>query len=603
VNQLDRTAPPAVSVDTLVRRVPANVRRRALVYAPLAIVAVVGAAKLLSTAATPFATGSDDAVTEMMVRRATSLDLAYGPYSRFGWRHPGPLFFYFLAPFHALLDTRGLFLGTWVVNVVAAILSVSVVRRRAGDDAAVWTSAVVSLLLAVSVTTAELWLPWNPAVLTVPLVLAAVLAAGTWAGSRLSFAGTLIVVSFLVQAHIGTALIALATVVVATVGLIRDTVTRDNALADVVVPDDTAADAAGTDDPTDDPTDNSTGDPTGDPTGHSMLAVDAAETVDGPVAAVANRRIRWTWIVAVLVLVVFWLPSMTDFIRSDGENLKRIAAFVGTDASADTAAPGSTGRTFATFTRRIPVFPLGADPWQESTLDDAPLSVSRLLLTVAFVALAGLVFVRARNRVPFAAALGAWTIVAYPAAWLSVDSIREAVQIYLVWWLAAVPVPAVIGAGVLFLHWWGPQRRSGTRPSRFRMAAWGVCAVPALVLAVAVVRAPDDPRRQWPVGPTAADLLLQDPTVSTAGGVRVVPSQDSWQENAAFAAALERRGVRVTVADEWLFMFSDLLRSDGEESVSATVLGPYAVPTGVLGPDARDIGPVDADDARLWVSP
>lgn len=49
-----------------------------------------------------FALRGDSAVIELAVRNAAAFAQHLGPYSRFGWTHPGPLWFYALAPIYVL---------------------------------------------------------------------------------------------------------------------------------------------------------------------------------------------------------------------------------------------------------------------------------------------------------------------------------------------------------------------------------------------------------------------------------------------------------------------------------------------------------------------
>src|SRR5262245_53231649 len=48
----------------------------------------------------------DLAVGELYADLAARGELLFGPYSRFLWHHPGPLFFYLSAPFYALAGHR-----------------------------------------------------------------------------------------------------------------------------------------------------------------------------------------------------------------------------------------------------------------------------------------------------------------------------------------------------------------------------------------------------------------------------------------------------------------------------------------------------------------
>ena len=51
---------------------------------------------------------ADIAVLEMYVRNALTGSLLVGPYSRFGWHHPGPLYFYLIAPLYRAAGSQAI---------------------------------------------------------------------------------------------------------------------------------------------------------------------------------------------------------------------------------------------------------------------------------------------------------------------------------------------------------------------------------------------------------------------------------------------------------------------------------------------------------------
>src|SRR6516164_9762469 len=80
----------------------------------------------------PVVTSEDIAVTELYTDLASHGRLLLGPYSRFGWHHPGPVYFYLQAPLYAASNRAGasLFLGAMAINVVAlAIVLWTIVRQ------------------------------------------------------------------------------------------------------------------------------------------------------------------------------------------------------------------------------------------------------------------------------------------------------------------------------------------------------------------------------------------------------------------------------------------------------------------------------------------
>src|SRR3954467_14574849 len=76
---------------------------------------------------------SDLAVTETYTILASQGRLFLGPYSRFSWHHPGPIYFYALVPFYRMVGgaTVGLDLGALAVNMCCTAIAV-IVACRAG---------------------------------------------------------------------------------------------------------------------------------------------------------------------------------------------------------------------------------------------------------------------------------------------------------------------------------------------------------------------------------------------------------------------------------------------------------------------------------------
>jgi hypothetical protein len=64
----------------------------------LALPLLVGAVRLAANLTDDFWSYGDLAVIELSVRNALRGHPLLGPYSRFGWDHPGPALFYLLAP-------------------------------------------------------------------------------------------------------------------------------------------------------------------------------------------------------------------------------------------------------------------------------------------------------------------------------------------------------------------------------------------------------------------------------------------------------------------------------------------------------------------------
>ena len=92
--------------------------------------------------------GGDYALLEMGARSALHGVQRVGPYSRFGWDHPGPATFYWSAPFYALSGQRPEGLGVAaLVSNIAAVAAIVVVARRAAGVVAAWTAVAAALFL------------------------------------------------------------------------------------------------------------------------------------------------------------------------------------------------------------------------------------------------------------------------------------------------------------------------------------------------------------------------------------------------------------------------------------------------------------------------
>lgn len=155
----------------------------------------------------------DLALIDLRVRDALHFHQLLGPFDRFGWKHPGPAYFYLLSFVHRFVGDGGRseFIGAALINLSCALGTVWVVRRHAGRWAALLTSgclgAFALMLTYGSGLTSPLGVllsPWNPNVVVFPLILFGVLCAVGAIGSWAALAGAALVGTFAVQTDIGT---------------------------------------------------------------------------------------------------------------------------------------------------------------------------------------------------------------------------------------------------------------------------------------------------------------------------------------------------------------------------------------------------------------
>jgi hypothetical protein len=148
---------------------------------------------------------SDFALLELSTGEALRGAQLLGPYSRFGWRHPGPTYFYLQAPLYAAFgaSSASLPVSALVFNW-AALLGIVVCLRRWTDLAAAPVLALaLSLFYGVYLGPGFLYNVWNPAVTLLPLGLFLIACAGLACGRTVVLPIMAAVGSFLVQTHLG----------------------------------------------------------------------------------------------------------------------------------------------------------------------------------------------------------------------------------------------------------------------------------------------------------------------------------------------------------------------------------------------------------------
>ena len=160
--------------------------RRAL----LALAAVVTCAALIVIArgAADAPATSDSAVIESYTLLASEGRLLVGAYSRFQWHHPGPLYFFLIAPFYALSGDKstGLNAGAVAVSIAAMAIVAAVLMRRRPALAMFCSAALVAFAWRASEAVAS---PWNPHVTLLPGLALIVAAADVIAGRATHAAG------------------------------------------------------------------------------------------------------------------------------------------------------------------------------------------------------------------------------------------------------------------------------------------------------------------------------------------------------------------------------------------------------------------------------
>lgn len=192
--------------------------RKVLLALGLTILALLPVlATVLTRSGSTYVPAGDMGMIDLRVRDVWSADTPLvGPFSRYGWSHPGPLLFWILA-----IPSRLFGQAAWVTLVGGAVLQGVAITwlavlawRRAGLPLV--AAALVGTTLVYVSTGAEIMLePWNP---HIALPFFALFVFQSWllvTGDHRVLPGAVLVGTFLVQTHLGyTPLVAVAAVTV-----------------------------------------------------------------------------------------------------------------------------------------------------------------------------------------------------------------------------------------------------------------------------------------------------------------------------------------------------------------------------------------------------
>jgi hypothetical protein len=189
----------------------------ALLVAPL----IVSAVYLWFAVGDAYWPGTDWALFELQTRDAWRHVLTVGPYSRYGWNHPGPLLFYVLAIPYKLSGDRSISMHiTALIVNGAAITGIAWVAFRRGR-----LPMVVATLIPVGLLTHALGAdllrdPWNPYLPVIPLLLLLLLCWSVAVGDLWMLPIAVGVASFEIQLHVGLAVESVALLLLAVIAIV-----------------------------------------------------------------------------------------------------------------------------------------------------------------------------------------------------------------------------------------------------------------------------------------------------------------------------------------------------------------------------------------------
>lgn len=189
-----------------------------LVTAPLMVVAAMVAGRTWLPA-------SDWALIELRTREVgTANTPLVGPFSRYGWNHPGPTMFWLLAPAYRFggQAASSLMVGAALLNATMIAASIAIARRVGGRSLLVlWGAATAAFIHAAADMLID---PWNPYLSLAPFAVFMLaswgLATGVWWLAPVVVATG----SFTIHNHVGYVLVVsvvMVWVVVAAAGAFR----------------------------------------------------------------------------------------------------------------------------------------------------------------------------------------------------------------------------------------------------------------------------------------------------------------------------------------------------------------------------------------------
>lgn len=543
------TAPSAVEVapDGTVateERAPSHASTRAprmrhlLAALWMAIAAAPFVAAAVRAATRTMILGADFALSALDTSDAAHAHQLLGPYSRMGWSHPGPVWFYLLAPaFKALGGTGAAFYASYLLlQAVFAALVVAAARPATPQGLRPWAQPIAALAVicyGLRVPAIILVNPWNPFALLLPSLLLLLLAARAAAGSLPALAGVLAVGTFLIQTHVGTAPL--------------------------------------------------------------VGGVAAVAAVSWAFTRVRQGPREWLLTAGgALLTLAAWTPPLWQQLRAaPGQgNLAQLVSYFSHPGTAE-GEPHSWRQGAEVISRLLGV-PVYGWPAGDQRVPVNGLPITGVLLLVAQVLGAVLlVVIGLRRSDRLAAALGGVSLTADAAALFAAHSLRGDVYDYLVMWITVLPVALAYGWLDLLL-----ARRRSWRPA---LAATAVLlTLGAVVLGSRTVglvgRLPSEPGVRQ-----AVDMVQGHLGGRTSPVLLDIVSPQAWPTATGVAVLLEQDGFHVHVSPDWVHLFGASRAATGAEHVrivltDAGQLSPdepsLGVITGELGQFAVSVVPI-----------
>ena len=473
-----------------------------------------------------------------------------GPYSRFGWNHPGPLLFWSLSIPYRLLGShpQSVLSAAALLNAVVVVAIAAVAWRR-GRLALVAVTMGALAILFHALGPMILRDPWNPYLTLLPLALLTLLAWSIAEGDRWMWVPFVAVGSFEVQAHVGY-LPMVAALTVAALVLVR----------------------------------------TGQPR-RSLLP--------------PERRTRILLMGSVAIaLFVCWLPPFIDQVAGTGNAVAIVDYFIAPGAR---SAGLGTALEVAAGQLRIPAAPWLGSP-EQAGADGRLLGASLSALVVPVLVFAAALWA-ARRRAPSAARLQ-WTVLAVAVAGVVATSrvvgplydwiVRWWWVIACLWWLSIV--------------WsaWSVVLVSLRAAAARRGATIALLLASLLVVHAGVAPVVSESKKAQVPNASTSQVLgnFLDPVVDalrTSGPVLVATvGSVRGDYGDALRYALERAGVDVAVDDDLITLYGpDRANTRRPATSTVWVVSADAIPVFRSDPTMVELGgwdPLTPDERREFTT-
>ncbi|UCC39590.1 MAG: hypothetical protein JSV96_17720 [Candidatus Aminicenantes bacterium] len=149
----------------------------------------------------------DEATLETRVVNASRNIQFLGPYSRFGWNHPGPVYFYLLLPFYALfsMGTQSLYVEATFIGILSVLILLFFLYKNENNYFFLFTAFFFSLYIYGFLGLHIFRNIWNPHVTILPFTAFIFISVHLSRGNLIALPLSILFFSFVIQTHVAYA--------------------------------------------------------------------------------------------------------------------------------------------------------------------------------------------------------------------------------------------------------------------------------------------------------------------------------------------------------------------------------------------------------------